>query len=70
LRHDHIFDAVEGGTRMRDVFEFSAPLGVLGRIAERLFLTAYLRRFLEARNRVLKTVAESERWQQFVPPVS
>ena len=68
LVHDHFFDEADGGgTRMRDVLEYAAPLGPLGRLAERLFLTAYLRRFLEARNRELKAVAESDAWRQFVP---
>ena len=68
LVHDHFFDEADGGgTRMRDVLEYAAPLGPLGRLAERLFLTAYLRRFLEARNRELKAVAESDLWRQFVP---
>ena len=49
-------------------FCYLLPLGLLGRIAERLFLTAYLRRFLEARNRELKAVAESSVWVQFIPP--
>ena len=53
---------------MRDVFAFAAPFGVLGRVAERLILTRYLRRFLEARNREIKVVAESDAWRQFVPP--
>jgi ligand-binding SRPBCC domain-containing protein len=69
LLHDHFFDPADGGTVMRDVFEYAAPLGPLGRLAERLFLTAYMRRFLEARNRELKAVAESDDWAQFVPPV-
>ena len=55
---------------MRDVFDYAAPLGPLGRIAERLFLTAYLRRFLEARNRELKAVPESDEWRRFVAPVA
>jgi len=59
LVHDHYFDQIPAGTRMRDVFEFTAPLGILGRLAERAVLTAYLRRFLEERAQVLKRMAES-----------
>lgn len=40
LRHDHYFEPVDRGTLMRDVFEYAAPFGLLGRLAERLFLTA------------------------------
>ena len=71
LRHDHYFDeAPGGGTVMRDVFVYAAPLGPLGWLTERLVLTAYLRRFLEARNRELKAVAESGEWAKFIPYVT
>jgi len=53
---------------VRDIFDYEAPLGVLGRIAERLFLTAYMRRFLEGRSRELKAVAESDEWITYLLP--
>lgn len=66
--HDHYFNSDDAGTTvMRDVFDYSAPFGVLGRVAEWLFLTRYLRRFLEDRNREIKTVAESDAWREFLP---
>ena len=67
LDHDHHFaDDGHGGTVMRDVFDFAAPLGPLGRLVERVVLTGHLRRFLEARNRAIKAAAESDAWRQFV----
>jgi hypothetical protein len=60
------FDATSSGTRMRDVFEFAAPFGVVGRLAERAVLTGYLRRFLEERARVLKRLAESGEGNRFI----
>ena len=67
LHHEHHFDDDgRGGTVMRDVFEFAAPYGALGRLAERLVLARYLRRFLLARNREIKAVAESTAWREFV----
>ena len=54
LRHDHYFDAVPGGTLMRDVFEFSSPFGFVGRWFDTIFLRRYLTRFLRARNAMLK----------------
>jgi ligand-binding SRPBCC domain-containing protein len=65
--HDHYFVASGRATTMRDVFDFEAPLGVLGRLAERAFLTSYMTRFLETRNRELKTVAESDAWKEYLP---
>jgi ligand-binding SRPBCC domain-containing protein len=64
--HDHRFEEHPEGTLMRDRFEFKAPLGVLGRIAESLFLAAYLRRFLIRRNEVLKQLAESGDWCRYL----
>lgn len=66
MHHLHHFTSCEGGTLMRDEFRFSAPLGILGRLAEVLFLTAYLRRFLETRAEKLKELAESEEWRAFL----
>jgi hypothetical protein len=45
---------------MIDEFTFQAPLGVLGRLAETLFLTRYMKSLLLVRNRYLKQAAESE----------
>ena len=52
---------------MRDRFTFAAPPSVLGSIAEQLFLRRYMDRFLRRRNEILKQVAESSRWQDFIP---
>jgi ligand-binding SRPBCC domain-containing protein len=65
--HDHRFMAERGGTRMTDVFDFSVPFGVVGRLVDRLILHAYMRRFLEERNRVIQRVAESEEWRRYLP---
>ncbi len=61
--HDHFFSESAGVTDMRDVFDFASPLGPLGRIADALVLTAYLRRFLARRNLAIKTIAESDQWR-------
>jgi ligand-binding SRPBCC domain-containing protein len=57
--HDHHFEEIPGGTRMTDVFEYIAPLGVLGRLADGLFLMRYMRCLLEERNAVIKGLAEN-----------
>ena len=58
LRHTHEFEATTDGTVMCDRLEFTSPLGLLGRLADRLFLERYMRRFLETRNANLKRIAE------------
>jgi len=64
--HDHHFEATPTGTRMRDVFDFDAPFGPLGRLAELVFLRAYMERFLRERNRVLREVAEGDGWRRYL----
>jgi ligand-binding SRPBCC domain-containing protein len=58
--HDHFFEPSGSGTSMRDVFHYESPWGILGRIADALFLQRHMLRLLEERNAVLKRVAESE----------
>lgn len=59
LYHRHEFTAVPGGTLMRDRLEWTSPLGVLGRIADVLFLKRYMLRFLVTRNKNLKMIVEA-----------
>ena len=66
MEHNHLFESIGSGTRMRDVFSFEAPLWILGRIAESLFLTNYMRVFLVKRNLELKATAESDSWRQYL----
>ncbi len=66
MKHDHSFEPRGDGTWMVDRFEFYAPLGALGRIAEGLFLMGYMRRFLVERNAILKRVAESDEWKRYL----
>jgi ligand-binding SRPBCC domain-containing protein len=56
--HDHWYEPENGGTRMIDVLAFSAPLGILGRIAEKLVLRGYLERFLVIRAAAIKANVE------------
>ncbi len=65
--HDHFFTSESSGCLMRDRFDYESPLGLLGRMADRLFLEEYMRSFLISRNRILKRVAESEEWRALVP---
>jgi len=57
--HRHTFREERGGTLMLDDFDYTAPLGPLGVLADRLFLERYMRRFLRARAAFLKRAAES-----------
>jgi len=64
--HDHHFEACDIGTLMTDVFDFTSPLGPLGHLANWLFVTRHMRRLLERRNEIVKTIAESAGVNRFV----
>ncbi|HEY0142401.1 MAG TPA: SRPBCC family protein [Thermoanaerobaculia bacterium] len=59
LKHVHEFHARDGGTLMRDVLTWEAPLGVVGRIADALFLRRHMQWFVRTKQRHLKQEAES-----------
>jgi ligand-binding SRPBCC domain-containing protein len=68
FRHVHRFTEQDRGvTLVEDIFTFKAPLGLLGRIAELLFLTRYMTRLLQRHHQHLKHAAESEEWKRFLP---
>jgi len=58
--HDHYFETLDRNrTRMRDVFDYTAPLGPIGILADALLLKRYMRRFLLMRSRQIARLAES-----------
>src|SRR5690606_23982501 len=58
--HEHRFEERDGGTLMTDVFDYTSPLGPLGRLADVLFLRRYMERLLVGRNEHIKQLAERE----------
>jgi ligand-binding SRPBCC domain-containing protein len=67
LRHEHHFRHQSGITVMTDLFEFESPFGRLGRMANDLVLTEYMKKFLLLRNQAIKRAAESDQWKTFLP---
>lgn len=61
--HRHEFKQDGEITTMTDVFDYTSPLGGLGKIADRLFLKQYMTRFLIKRNQVIKQYAEMDQEQ-------
>jgi ligand-binding SRPBCC domain-containing protein len=56
--HRHMFREEGDETIMTDEFDYTSPLGSLGRLVDRVYLRRYVTRFLENRGRYLKQVAE------------
>ena len=64
--HDHHFAVMNDATRIRDEIRFSAASGLLGRLREKHIVQRNLTKLLHQRNALLKQVAESDRWHDFL----
>jgi ligand-binding SRPBCC domain-containing protein len=58
LRHEHDFEERDAGTLMRDTLEWTSPFGILGRIADALFVRRHMEWFVTTKQRALKAIAE------------
>jgi len=58
FKHQHLFCSVDGKTMMKDIFDFESPYGILGKMANVLFLKRYMENLLTRRNQVIKEAAE------------
>jgi len=63
FRHEHRFEQIKNKVVMIDVFEFESPLGLLGKIFNKLVLTNYLQNLLIERNKIIKEYAETDKWK-------
>ena len=66
FRHEHHLKKEDDRVIIKDIFEYVAPLGWLGKIADTLFLENYMKRFLTGRNKVIKEFAETNRWKEIL----
>lgn len=64
FRHEHHFAEQNGLTLMTDFFDYEAPLGPFGKLADYLFLKRYMTDLLSVRNLTIKEFAESKKWKQ------
>lgn len=64
--HDHFFEQIGEQTLIKDVFDCNSPLGILGWIADSLFVEKHLREMLRERNQLIKRIAESDDWRKFL----
>ena len=51
---------------MIDQFTYDLPLGVIGKLADKIYIEKYLKSLLEERNAVIKQIAESNQWKQYL----
>lgn len=66
--HDHFFVPAPPGTIMRDVFNYTSPLGLVGALGDKLWVQRTLERLLTERNQKIKEIAESQEWPNYITP--
>jgi ligand-binding SRPBCC domain-containing protein len=69
FKHDHIFTEENGVVIMKDVFTYQSPFGILGHLADVLFLKRYMANLLTERNRIVKQFAENAELYSKVLPL-
>lgn len=63
MKHEHHFKPCDNGTILIDLFHYESPFGVMGRWLNTLFLTRYMKKLLEHRNKMIKEFAETGKWK-------
>ena len=61
--HEHHFQKVDDYVIMKDIFKFQSPFGFIGKLVDKIVLTAYLKKLLTERNNIIKEYAETEKWR-------
>jgi ligand-binding SRPBCC domain-containing protein len=66
MKHEHYFKPCDNGTILIDLFHFESPYGTIGKWFNSLYLTRYMKRLLEQRNKTIKDFAETEKWRKLL----
>ena len=68
FEHEHHFTDQGGGTvLLSDELRFTMPWGWLGELAGQWLLVPHIRSLLHRRFALLKRIAESEEWREYLP---
>lgn len=66
FRHEHHLKEKGDNTILIDYFSFQSPLGLLGSFVDMIVMEKYMTKFLKQRNKIIKEVAESGEWRDFL----
>lgn len=66
MKHEHHFKPCSNGTIMIDMFHFESPYGTVGKWFNSFYLTRYLKKLLQQRNKLIKDYAESNKWKKLL----
>ena len=66
MKHEHHFKPCDNGTIMIDLISFQAPYGTIGKLFNNLYLTSYMKKLIEQRNKFIREFAESDKWKKLL----
>lgn len=66
MKHEHHFKSCDNGTILINLLHFESPYGMLGQWFNSLYLTRYMKKLLEQRNKAIKEFAESGKWKKLL----
>jgi ligand-binding SRPBCC domain-containing protein len=66
MKHEHYFKPCANGTILIDLFHFESPYGTFGKWFNSLYLTRYMKKLLEQRNKTIKDFAETGKWKKLL----
>ena len=64
--HDHFFETNGEETIMQDDLDLRSPYSFVGTIVDGVFLDGYFKKFLKERNQMIKDIAESDQWVEYL----
>ncbi|HEY6413255.1 MAG TPA: SRPBCC family protein [Edaphobacter sp.] len=67
FQYDHRFSEIDGHTLLVDKLRFSLPLGWPGKMVAKHVIVPHISKLLRRRMMLLKRVAESEAWRDYLP---
>lgn len=59
--HEHLLEQVEAGVKMTDIVSYVPPFGLLGRIANTLFIKRQLNKIFDYRVKAINSIFQSQR---------
>jgi ligand-binding SRPBCC domain-containing protein len=66
FRHEHFFLQEGDTTQLEDRIHFTLPFGAIGHLPARFLLTPHIRKLARKRFAMIKELAESEDWRQWL----
>lgn len=67
LTHEQHFKPIGNGTLLIDLLDYEPAFGAIGRLADKIMIRSFLRKYLDAKNRLIKQYAEGEKWKVILP---